>query len=271
MTQNTPIYGIIGNGIGYSLSPAIYRALFAQKQIEAIYNIIDLPQTRIEDFLKAVRLLPLAGFNVTIPHKRAILPLLDGLEYIAEQTQSVNLVINRKGKLQGYNTDYEGIRQSIESRLKMSVRGADVALIGSGGGAQTVYYYLITHGARIVRIYHRSPTSLLAFGKFVRRLPRPSTYRPALIEKSIDDLSGCDLLINCTPAPISDLVDKNALRSAKRIFEMRYGKYDLVKRAHLRGNYMLAVQAVKNFQIMTGQDVTVNRVLRIIDEALADD
>jgi shikimate dehydrogenase len=271
MKQNTPIYGIIGNGIGYSLSPVIYSALFAQLKIDAVYNTFELPHSQLGEFIKAVCLLPLAGFNVTIPHKRAILPLLDGLDFVAERTQSVNLVVNRKGKLQGYNTDYEGIRQSIESRLKLSVRGLDVAVIGSGGAAQTAYYYLVSHGARVIHVFHRSPTSLLRFGSYVRRLPRPATYRPALIERAIDDLPHCELLINCTPAPVSVIADPSALKNAKRVFELRYGNYDLVKRAHLRGNYMLAAQAVRNFKIITGQDVTVNRVLRIIDEALRHD
>jgi shikimate dehydrogenase len=271
MKQNTPIYGIIGTDIGYSLSPTIYHELFAQKQICAIYNVFELQSSDLDDFITSVRLLPLAGFNVTIPHKRSILPLLDRLDFVAEQTQSVNLVINRKGKLQGYNTDYEGIRQSIGSRLKIAIRGANVAIIGSGGVAQTAYYYLVSHGARAIHVYHRSPTSLLRFGAFVRRLPRPAGYRAALLEGLIDDLSACDLCINCTPAAISDLVDGNAIKKVKTIFELRYGHYDLVKRAHLRGNYMLAVQAVANFKIMTGQEVTVNRVLKIIEGVLHHD
>jgi shikimate dehydrogenase len=271
MKQNTPIYGIIGADIGYSLSPLIYTELFTQKNVRAIYNIFELHDPDLNDFIKSVRLLPIAGFNITIPYKRAILPLLDRLDFVVEQTQSANLVINRKGQLQGYNTDYEGIRQSIENRLKVSVRGASVAIIGSGGVAQTAYYYLVSHGARAIHVYHRSPASLLRFGSYVRRLTRPSSYRPALLEEAIDDLGSCDLCINCTPAPIIDIVDKSVIRKVKSILELRYGNYELVKRAHLRGNYMLAVQAVRNFKIMTGQEVTVNRVLKIIDGALHHD
>jgi shikimate dehydrogenase len=271
MKQNTPIYGIIGTDIGHSLSPTIYQELFEQKDIRAIYNIFDLRNSDLSDFIKSARLLPLAGFNVTIPHKRAIISLLDRLDFVAEQTQSANLVINRKGVLHGYNTDYEGIRQSIESRLRLVVRGANVAIIGSGGGAQTAYYYLVSHGARAIHVYHRSPASLLRFGSFVRRLPRPSSYRPALLEDAIDDLTGCDLCINCTPVSITDLADRTVLKRVARIFELRYGNYDLIKRAHLRGNYMLAVQAIRNFKVMTGQEVTANRVLKIIDGALRDD
>ncbi len=271
MSQNTPIYGIVGTDIGYSLSPAIYRGLFAQKHISAVYNVFDLPDSNLRDFVRSVRLLPLAGFNVTIPHKRAILPLLDRLDFVAEQTQSANLVINRRGKLHGYNTDYEGIRQSLVKRLRMSVKGANVSVIGSGGSAQTAYYFLSSHGARTIRVYHRSPASLLRFGAFARRLPRSSCYHPALLESMIDDLAGCDLCINCTPAAITDLVDRGALKRVPRIFELRYGTYDLVKRSHLRGNYMLAVQASQNFRIMTGQEIAVNRVLRLIDGVLQDD
>lgn len=271
MKQNTPIYGIIGADIGYSLSPTIYHELFAQRQICAIYNVFELQSSDLGDFITSVRLLPISGFNVTIPHKRAILPLLDRLDFVAEQTQSVNLVINRKGRLQGYNTDYEGIRQSIENRLRVSVRGVNVAIIGSGGTAQTAYYYLVSHGARAIHVYHRSPASLLRFGSFIRRLTRPSSYRPALLEEAIDNLGSCDLCINCTPAPILDVVDRSVIKRVKTIFELRYGNYDLVKRAHLRGNYMLAVQAVRNFKIMTGQEVTVNRVLKTIDGVLHHD
>jgi shikimate dehydrogenase len=271
MTLNTEIYGIIGDGIDYSLSPIIYNELFSWKNVPAIYNLFDLPVSHLTDFVMAVRLLPLAGFNVTIPHKRAILPFLDRLDWVAEKTQSVNLVINKKGTLIGYNTDYEGIRQSLEARLRFSARGNSATIIGSGGSAQTAYYYLISHGIQSVNVYHRSTVSLLRFGAFVRRLPRPSSYRPSLMDKAIDDLGGSSLCINCTPAPIGDLVEADVLEKTKRIFELRYGNYDLAKRRHLRGNYMLAVQAAKNFKIMTGRDVTVNRALKIIDEALNHD
>ena len=158
--------------------------------------------------------------------------------------------------------------RASKSDSNVDVRGANIAVIGSGGAAQTAYYYLVSHGARSHHVYHRSPASLLRFGSFVRRLPRPSSYRPALLEEAIDDLGGCDLCINCTPAPITDLVEAATIKRIKRIFELRYGNYDLVKRAHLRGNYMLAVQAVRNFKIMTGQEVTVNRVLKIIERSV---
>ena len=268
---NTSIYGIIGSDIGYSLSPMVYRELFALKQIAAIYNIFDLPDSDLKDFVKSARLLRLSGFNVTIPHKRAIVPLLDRLDWIAEQTGATNLVINRKGSLIGYNTDYEGLRQSIEVRLKCVVKGARVAVLGSGGSAQTVYYYLASRGARSISVYHRSGASLLHFGKFVRRLQKQFGYQAALMDNLIDDLGDCDLCINCTPAPITELVEAATIKKVKRIFELRYGDYPLLKRAHLRGNYMLAVQAARNFKIMTGQEVTVNRVMRIIDGTRAHD
>ncbi len=271
MATNTDIYGIIGANIGYSLSPDIYAELFSFKKIAAVYKVFDLATSDLPDFIKAVRLLPLAGFNITIPHKRAVLPLLDRLDWVAEQTQSVNLVINRKGVLVGYNTDYDGIRQSIETRLKFAAKSSKVAVIGSGGTAQTVYYYLASRGAASISVYHHSTVSLLRFGTFVRKLKRTSQYRQALLEGRIDDLRECDLCINCTPVPITDIVDEDALKKVKRIFELRYGNYDLVKRGHLRGNYMLAVQAARNFKIMTGREVNVNRIMKIIDGAVYHD
>jgi shikimate dehydrogenase len=271
MTTNTSIYGIIGNGIDYSLSPVIYRELFALKNIAAIYNVFNVPDSDLEDFVRSARLLPLAGFNVTIPHKRAMVLLLDRSDRIVKQTGAVNLVINRKGRLIGYNTDYEGLRQSIEVRLRFDVKGARVAVLGSGGSAQTLYYYLASRGARSISVYHRSRASLLHFGKFVRRLLKQSAYRAALMDNLIDDLGDCDLCANCTPAPITELVETAAIKKVRRIFELRYGDYPLLKRAHLLGNYMLAVQAAQNFKIMTGQAVTTNRVMRIIDGTRAYD
>jgi shikimate dehydrogenase len=269
--NNTQIYGIIGDGIDYSLSPAIYRELFARKRVNAVYNIFNIKAESLEQFVSAARLLDLSGFNVTIPHKRRVLQYVDKIDRLAALTQSANLVVNRKGLLHAYNTDLQGVKQSIEQGLKYDVKGCDVVMIGSGGAAQTVYYYLVGRRPKRITVHHRSPERLLRFGVYARGLPRFAQYRGALIDSTADLPGDCDLCINCTPAPLTDLLAEDAIDRMRRIFELRYGDYPLLKRKHLRGNLMLAVQAAATFQIMTGIVVSSTSIMRTIEESLAHD
>lgn len=269
--NNTGIYGIIGDDINYSLSPVIYRKLFEWKQIDAVYNIFNLKQAELASFVGAVRLLGLNGFNVTTPHKRRILEHIDKADRLTKLTQSANLVINRGGKLYAYNTDFQGVKQSIESLLKYDVKGGNVAVLGSGGAAQTVYYYLVRCSPARITVYHHSPERLLRFGAYARTLQRFTHYRAAIMDGLIDMSTGCDLCINCTPTPLTDLIVGKSIDRIKRIFELRYGEYPLLKRGHIRGDYMLAVQAAASFEAMTGIRVNVTRVVKIINEVLKRD
>ena len=142
-----PLYGLIGCPLGHSFSRKYFTEKFEREGIAAEYRNFELPEITLLPEL--IRQHPdLQGFNVTIPHKQAILPLLHHLSPEAETIGAVNCVkIERQGnrtKLCGYNTDATGFRQSLENFVPKQVKKALV--LGNGGAAKAVCYILDTLG-----------------------------------------------------------------------------------------------------------------------------
>lgn len=266
MSADTAIYGIVGRNISYSLSPAIYRALFRRFGIDAIYNRFDLVPGQLKQFLKAAVALPVAGFNVTIPYKESITRCIDNRDTIVSATESTNLIINRRSALRAFNTDYLGIAATIEDRLRCDVRGAKIMLLGSGGSARTAFYYLVKQRAASISVFHRSRSREQSFSAWAGTVRKRTQYYSAMIKTPAVMPDKIDLAINCTPAEITRLIHPGFVAELPRIFELRYGTMTNSRR-HVGGEYMLAVQAAENFRIMTGIVVPADHIMRTIRRA----
>ncbi len=122
--------GLLGKALGHSLSPKIHMMLG-----NSDYNLFEVAENGLADFLSR----DFDGINVTIPYKKAVMPYLAHIDPEAETIGAVNTVINRKGKLYGYNTDIYGFEKTLE-RADISLKGKKILVLGSGGAAQTVLY-----------------------------------------------------------------------------------------------------------------------------------
>ena len=121
-------YTLIGHPLGHSMSPFIHERLFALAGREASYTLTDLAPEQLPAAADSLR--QLQGFNITIPHKMAILPMLDALDESAARYQAVNCVVQKGGKLIGYNTDCDGFTLSV----KDFPMNGKVLLVGCGIG-----------------------------------------------------------------------------------------------------------------------------------------
>ncbi len=129
--------------MGHSLSPAMFEAAFWEYNMEAAYERFDVKPVELGDFVKEVRAstgggLPILGLSVTIPHKEEIMKLLDEVDETAAAIGAVNTVVNKKGKLKGYNTDYFGAVRALEEVC--GLEGKRVLIIGAGGAAAAIAY-----------------------------------------------------------------------------------------------------------------------------------
>ncbi len=146
------IVGIIGDAPShYAKSPPIWNAVFRHLQMDAIYLPFDVQRSRLRDLVIALKHSNrVMGANVTVPYKIQILDFLDGLDEKATQIKAVNTVVRTEdGKLLGYNTDGSGFLESIlspqyghEGPFMGSLDGTDVLMIGAGGSARAVGFYL---------------------------------------------------------------------------------------------------------------------------------
>lgn len=123
-------YGCIGESLKHSFSKEIHNALADYK-----YEIIEIPKEKLDKFAKEK---PFKAINVTIPYKEMIIPYLDGIDAAAKKIGAVNTVVNRNGKLYGYNTDFYGMSELI-SRVGIDLKGKKVIILGTGGTSKTAY------------------------------------------------------------------------------------------------------------------------------------
>ena len=119
---NTRLYGVVGNPLRHTLSPALHNAAFAAMGLNAVYLAFETRD--IAGALEGVRALGLKGLSITLPYKSAVIPLMDEVEDPARQIGAVNTVVNRNGRLIGSNTDAAGALQALGRCLDPAGRTA---------------------------------------------------------------------------------------------------------------------------------------------------
>lgn len=139
-------YYLLGEKLSHSYS-AVIHSFFGLD-----YSLRELPPEKLSEFVKSRKF---DGLNVTIPYKKSIVPLLDEVDGIAEKTGAVNTVLNKNGKLIGYNTDYYGMKYALEA-AKITLKGKDVLILGSGGAGIVAEKLAIDEGAASVEIVSRN-------------------------------------------------------------------------------------------------------------------
>ena len=146
-----PLYVVVGNPIGHSLSPVMHNSALAHSGLDGCYLAL-----RVENIAAAVdgiRGLGIRGASITIPHKIAVMEYLDEVDPMAADIGAVNTVINKDGVLHGYNSDCVGAVKALTE--KTEIKGRDVAVIGAGGGARAIGFGLKQEGG-IVTIINRT-------------------------------------------------------------------------------------------------------------------
>ena len=128
---NKKLY-LIGDPVDHSLSPLLHGAMIAQTGVHYTYEVRRVQPRDLADFVAEAKAGGCAGFNVTMPHKEAILPLLDELSPAAAACGAVNTVCIKNGRAIGYNTDGRGFVDSLRAR-GLEPEGKTVLLLGTGG------------------------------------------------------------------------------------------------------------------------------------------
>jgi shikimate dehydrogenase len=278
--------GVIGHPLGHSLSPAIFQAAFDAAGVDAQYEKWDTEPDQLEGRLNALRGDDFLGANVTIPHKEAVVPLLDRLDETATRTGAVNTIANDNGQLVGHNTDVAGFARALRDDAHFDAKGKRIAIIGAGGAARAVALAMVEAGASIIQLTGRTPRRLDRLVADLRKLEPPGT---TITWAHWGDgvfmtvLPSCDLLVNCTPVGTrtSDTdgqspIDAQWLPKRGIVFDLVYNPPEtpLLKAAKERGLTpvsglgMLVYQAAESFRIWTHQDADVQKMLSVGREAL---
>ena len=132
-------YGLIGEHLKHSFSKVIHEEIG-----DYVYEIKEIEPQSVEAFMKAK---DFVAINVTIPYKETVIPYLDFIDESAKKIGAVNTVLNKDGKLYGYNTDYFGMKSLIE-RIGLEIKGKKILIIGTGGTSKTATAVVSDMGAK---------------------------------------------------------------------------------------------------------------------------
>lgn len=206
MTKSTPVaghprlLGVIGYPVGHSLSPVMHNAAFRDQNMNFYYGAFAVEPGQLAAALEGVRALGFLGLNVTIPHKEAVIPLLDEVAPTARQVGAVNTIVNRGGRLIGYNTDGWGFLSSLEE-AGVNPKGLNAVILGAGGAARAIAVHLARAGAAQITISNRTPERAAAVAAEVRKAVPEVRIQAIEARSSLEAiaLSEARLVVNCTP------------------------------------------------------------------------
>lgn len=237
-------YGLIGEKLSHSFSKPIHESIADYE-----YEIMEIKRDELDSFMKEKSF---CGINVTIPYKAAVIPYLDYVSQDAMKIGAVNTVVNRQGKLYGYNTDFGGMKALIENE-GFDFKNAKILILGSGGTSKTARAVSEALGASNIITVSRS-------GEV--------NYDNALL------LHGdCDYIINTTPCgmyPNNDTyaIDPRDFNKLKGVVDVVYNPLEtpivrLAKEKGVKGVtglYMLVAQAVLACEIFTEKKLEVKKI-----------
>jgi len=277
ITGNTRIVGLFGYPVRHTLSPAMQNAAFEALRLDYAYLPFEVSPDDLEDAVKSLAALGIAGVNVTIPHKERVIPLLDEVSEKARLIGSVNTIQVKDRRLIGYNTDAYGFGKSLSEEGGMDPASKKIFVMGAGGVSRAICFQCALSGAKELVIADLDPERSRALGKAVSAsFPACGVeicgVSPREIEKSV---SGKDLFINATPVGMKPddppLIRTEWLETSTVVFDVIYNPAEtrLLHEAKARGlstingTGMLVYQGARAFELFTGMKPPVETMFRV--------
>jgi 3-dehydroquinate dehydratase/shikimate dehydrogenase len=262
----TRVYGVAGDPVSHSLSPAIMNAALRRENVNGVY--LALHAKTLKDLLGCVRDIPIHGLSITMPYKEAIVKHLDNTDSHTTKIGACNTVVRAQdGKLYGFNTDTAGVVRPLEQRI--TLEKARILVLGAGGAARAAVFGLKERGAEVY-ILNRSAGP-------ARKLAHQARAR---IAKRVDlKKVSFDVIINATPVGMGNTRESplnESEISARYVLDMVYDPAEtrLMKMARARGAEvipgieMFVHQAARQFEIWTGKPAPWDDMLRVVTLAL---
>jgi shikimate dehydrogenase len=268
----TKLYGVIGNPVRHSLSPIIHNGAFKRLGWNAIYLAFEVKN--LEEALRGIRGLDVKGVSVTSPFKTEIVPFLDKVEGLARKIEAVNTIVNRGGKLIGYNTDGRGALEALEE--KIDLRGKSVILLGAGGAARAIGFGLKKRDCQFI-VANRSKKKGEGLSKELG-----CDYLPisSLVRMKAGELEA-DVIINATslgmvPRDRETPIPKKLLKEGMMVMDIVYQPLQtkLLREAKekgcltINGLEMLVRQGVAQSEIWTGRKPEMGPIKKDLRRAM---
>ena len=287
ISGKTRVCGLIGDPVGHSMSPVMHNAAFREMGLDYLYLPFRVKKEDVGKAIDGMRALNFRGLNVTIPHKVAVIPLLDVLDPLAEKIGAVNTIVNDDGKLTGYNTDAGGFLHALLAK-GIKPEGKNVVIIGAGGVSRAASFVLADRKARLV-ILNR--VEELDWAKeLAGHITQTFGQKVDALELNRENLSGvlgkADILVNATSVGMSPKISEtpvaaDLLRPGLVVYDIVYNPIEtrLLKEVEaagaktISGLDMFVWQGALAFEMWTGQKAPVElmkkEATRLLEKALS--
>ena len=273
----TQLLALIGNPVGHSLSPAMHNASFAAEGLDYVYVALNVEPDDVPAAVRGAAALGFRGFNVTMPHKRAMIPLMDDLDEAARLSGAVNTVSIEGNRLVGHNTDGSGLVEACkEAGIELS--GRNVLLLGAGGAAASIAVAFCDEGVERLHIVNRNVEHAENLAEKLRKAGKKTEFETSptgILQNPPPDAS---MIVNATPLGMRDgdplPLPSEYLDENRTVIDAVYRpgrETGLIRTAHERGattitgQRMLLYQGVLAQKLWTGKNPNV----KAMDKALA--
>lgn len=246
---------VIGDPVAHSLSPLLHQAMLDQTGAAYRYDVRTVRPEELPAFVRWAKDGGCAGFNVTMPHKEAILPLLDEVDTTAASCGAVNTVCIRGGRAIGHNTDGTGFLDSLAGQ-GFYPQGRTVLLLGAGGAAKAVGHALATAGAGRIIVCARRMERAAALAA---QLPGCGEGIVLVQDAIHQAAAACDLLVNATPLGMAGS-PAFARLDFLQAMPPHAVVYDLVY--HPRRTALLEAAARQGLRTVGGIDLLIRQAVR---------
>lgn len=278
ITGHTRLGCLLGTPVAHSISPAMYNETFRLLGLDCVYLCFDTANADLAAMVKTLRAVNVFGFNLTMPDKERIIPLLDDLTPAARMIGAVNTVKNENGRLIGYNTDGIGYLHSVSDQ-NYDIKSAPMTLLGAGGAASSIAIQAALDGVPALHIINRKGRSWANALRLADAINQNTSCRADVTDfadtaavKSRILKSG--LLTNATSigmAPNTEatpITDSSCFHPDLLVSDIIYHPQETrllldAKSCGCRtfnGMYMLLYQGAAAFHIWTGLDMPVDEI-----------
>ncbi|GIN55854.1 shikimate dehydrogenase (NADP(+)) [Lederbergia ruris] len=206
------LYGVIGDPIGHSLSPVMHNREFKELGMNAHYHPFHIKGADLETAIKGMKAIGVEGFNITIPHKTAIIPYLDQIDPLAQAIGAINTVVRENDQWIGFNTDGEGFMRALQAEWKEELENERVLIIGAGGAAKAIFYTLLSKGIKHVDICNRTVERAL---NLINSCPYKGYSSALSFAEAEDKLNEYTLVIQTTSIGMYPKIDQSPLSLAR--------------------------------------------------------
>ena len=262
---NTKIISIFGNPIKHSLSPVMQNTWLCQNNVNAVYLAFSFEKKQLKKAVDSIKVFNMLGANVTVPYKIDVMKYLDAIDNAAKKIGSVNTIVNKNGKLIGYNTDWSGFCDDLKFK-RINFKNKKIFVLGAGGACKAVLYSLNKIGVKKIFLCSRTYEKVKKLSKLYKNII------PVKIENIGDDFfCNIDGFVNTSTCGMkqTDKIPFNIVNYNKNIvfYDLIYNKKTPFKVFALKnklkyfsGEGMLIRQGAAAFKLWTFKTPNIDSV-----------